>query len=333
MRDCLWGRTGRPATLPAVPGTGGDWPASSAPRTRWPAGFAVILAGAFVLSTGCPDVNQPVGVPPRDGFEAIERINRNLARFSEAPGRPPRVLYCPALVSFGFRDARGTRRSFIGHDALLIFRPPRCLLFDVKSLTGVIAEVGSNEERYWVWVEPDARKLWWGYWDHAVAGRGRLPIPPADLLDALMLRPSLLGMADTLSPLLRIEGDDHRVLIVRTAEGGHAAGWREIRLQPRPPYQPLAITDRLDDGRVVMAAELSGYQPVGEDGPLIPRRYVVRWPIEEAELRLDILRARFRTELEGFCEFPSQWQGEIEQVDTAPLPDPNAWAPAEAGSL
>jgi len=270
-------------------------------------------------------------VPPRDGFEALERIRVNLARFAETPEQAPRVLYCAAVVSFSFREAHGTRRGFVGHDALLIFRPPRCLLFDVKSLTGVIAEVGSNDERYWVWVEPDVRKLWWGYWKNAADIRGRLPIPPAELLDALMLRPLPLRSEKTLSPLLRIEGEDHRVLIVRLEEGGRATGWREIRLQPRPPYQPLAITDRLEDGRVVMSAELSGYQPVGADGPLIPRRYVVRWPMDGAELRLDIVRARFRPELEDFCEFPLQWQGESEQVDAPPPSNPGAGTPPGAG--
>jgi uncharacterized RDD family membrane protein YckC len=275
-------------------------------------GVSAVLTSVLVLCAGCPDGNRQIGVPPRDGFEALERINQNLARFSEAPEQPPRPLYCPAKVSFRFRDANGTRRSFIYHDALLIFQPPRCLRFDVKSLTGVIAEVGSDQERYWVWVEPDARKLWWGYWHNLTGARGRLPIPPAELLDALMLRPLPLYSEHALSPLLRIDGDDHRILIVRT-DGGRATGWREIRLQPQPPYQALAIVDRLADGRALIVAELSDYQPVGPDGPWIPRRYVVRWPLDEAELRLDIVRARFRPGLEGFCEFPSQWQGEIEQ--------------------
>lgn len=306
MRECLGGSSGRGA------------------------GLAAVLAGALLLSAGCPDGNRDIGTPPRDAFEAIERINRNLAQFSEAAGRPPRSLYCPALVSFRFREADGTPRAFVGHDALLIFRPPRCLLIDVKSLTGVIAEVGSDDRRYWVWVESEARKLWWGHWDHAERGRARLPIPPAELLDALMLRPLLPRAEHTLSPLLRIDGEDHRVLIVRVGLDGQPTGWRELRLQPRPPYQPLTIVDRLADGREVMVAELSGYQPVGEDGPVTPRRYVMRWPIDEAELRLDIVRARFRPELEGFCEFPSQWQGEIEQVDAAPLPRAGAPAAPEA---
>ena len=45
------------------------------------------------------------------------------------------------------------------------------LLFDVRSLAGVVAEFGSNNERYWVWIEPEVQKLWYGDWDRPAAWR------------------------------------------------------------------------------------------------------------------------------------------------------------------
>ena len=82
------------------------------------------------------------------------------------------------------------------------------------------------------------------------------------------------------------------------------------------PYQPLEIIDRLADGRVQMHAHLSKYRQVGDNGPLTPCEYVVYWPLDGAEMRLSVNKARFRPDLplEVF-EFPAQWQGEVERID------------------
>jgi hypothetical protein len=271
----------------------------------------LLLTGLLALLAGCPP---STGRAPVDRREALERVNDNLSEMN-AP------LQCTALVSFSFRDAEGKMHRFIGHEARLIFQTPQSLLFDVRSLAGTVAQFGSNDDRYWLWIDvPDLRKLWWGHWQRVSADSERkLPVPPNELLDALMLRPLPESLEGGQLPVLRIEGEDHRLTFIRLSAARQPIGWREIRLDPRPPYQPLEVIDRLPDGPIVMRAQLMDYRRVGSDGAFTPRRYIVVWPRNDAEMRLDILQATLRPELPAdVFEFPSGWQAEREQIDAPP---------------
>lgn len=264
------------------------------------------LASLLVLAGCCT-----VGTPPRDAAEALARVNDNLSKIKD-------VLYYPAFVSFSYRDADGRKRSIPVSDSTLFFRGPRDLLFQIKSAFGTIAEFGSNSERYWFWVED---RMWWGRWTASERRTsGRLPVRPDELADVLLLQPLPERLDGGLKPLLRIDGDDHRLLFVRTDQAGEAVGWREVRLQPHEPYQPAEIIDWLPDGRILMHARLERYKRVGVDGPFTARHYVVRWPQDGAELRLDITRARFRPDLNevDFSVFPEQFEGAVEQIGSPP---------------
>jgi len=266
------------------------------------------VAGLLVVLCGCPP--QGESVAPQDRREALERVNNNLVRLQQP-------LQYKALVSFSFEDEQGRTRRFLGQEAALLYRGPQSLRFDVRSLTGVVAQFGSNDTRFWVWIEPELRKMWWGEWRSTTDGSlRRLPIPPTDLLDALMLRPLPESLQGGLLPLLRKEGDDHRLIFVRLGPDRQPSGWREIRLDPRAPYQPLEITDRTPEGKLVMHARLSNYQPVDSGGPVTPRSYVVDWPENRAEMRMDILSAAWRADLPSeVFEFPEGWRGEQERID------------------
>ena len=272
-----------------------------------PLGIAVLAACALTVA-GCNGTRH--GDPPSGRCEATERVNANLSTIN-------RPLHCSALVSFKFRDDDGRRHSFFAHDARLLFSPPQSLLFDVKSLAGVVAEFGSNDERYWVWIEPEIRKLWWGEWSRAGGtGASRLPVPPEELLDALLLRPLPASLEGGLRPVLRVEEGDYRLVFTRLDADGQTTGLREIRLDSREPYQPVEIIDRLVSGDVLMRAHLSDYRRVEGDGPYTPRRYVVEWPQRETEMRLDILRAKFRPDLPAeVFDFPAGWDGARERID------------------
>ena len=274
----------------------------------------LVLTTLLVALTGCPP---PAGQAPLTRREALERVNDNLVQI-----RSP--LQCTALVTFSFRDAQEKMHRFLMQDARLLYQPPQALLFDVRSLAGTVSQFGSNNDTYWVWVDvPDLRKLWWGLWARVSAdSERRLPVPPNELFDALMLRPLPESLEGNQLPVLRIEGDDQRLLYVRLGGGRQPTGLREVRLDPHPPYQPIEIIDRTPDGAVVMYARLSDYRRIGPDGPFTPRRYVVTWPRNDAEMRLDILRAVFRPDLPAeLFEFPANWQGGSEQID----------APTESG--
>lgn len=272
--------------------------------------FALTVALVFIA--GCPP---PAAVPPSSRREAIERVNSNLGRIEQP-------LQYNGWVSFKFRDERGQMHSFDLNEARLIYAPPQSLLFDVRSsLAGTVAQFGSNDKQYWLWIDvPDFRKLWRGGWQQVSSdGERKLPIPPNELFDALMLRPLAESLEGGQLPLLRIEGENYWLLFVRLGAGGQPIGYREIRLAPREPYQPLEVVDRLPDGELVMNAQLSDYQRIGADGPFTARRYIVRWPQHEAEMRLDIVGAKYRSSLpENLFASPENWQGEVEDIDAAP---------------
>ncbi len=262
-------------------------------------------------------------VPPRDARQAMERINANLEKIEGA-------LYCPGLTSFRFRDANGRDRRFLWHDATVIFEAPRCLYFDIKhTLGGSVARIASNDEQYWLWVDaPETRKLWHGRWQVLEAGGARpMAVPPDQLLDALMLRPLPVWPDGALKPLLRIAGNDQRLLFIGLAEDGWTYVKRELVLDPKPPYMPLEIIDRGADGRVVMHAYLKKYRPVkdsGPEGPWTARKYVVYWELDRSEMRLDFSEVRYRTKDTPFCNFPHEWDGELDSLDESPeskLPD------------
>jgi len=274
-----------------------------------------VLAALLLTLAGCNGPG-PRGVAPRDAREAVERINANLEKIDGA-------LYCPATTSFRFRDDHGHDRRFIGHRATVIFEEPRDLYFDVKhALGGSVARIASNDERYWFWIDtPDTRRLWHGSWAR-LEGAARMAVPPRNLLDALMLRPLPAELDGALRPLLRIDGDDQHLLYVGLDRGGWPYVKREMRLDPKPPYMPLEIIDRSRTGEELMRAHLSKYRPVkgvGSAGPYTPRKYVVYWRGGETEMRLDLSDASYRTNDLPFCEFPDQWDGEVEDLDAAPV--------------
>jgi hypothetical protein len=262
--------------------------------------------------TGCVP---PPAVPPATRREAIERVNNNLTQI-----RQP--LQYGGWVSFKFRDEAGKLHSFDLNEARLIYSPPQSLLFDVRSsLAGPVAQFGSNDEQYWLWIDvPDFRKLWLGGWQNvSPSSERKLPVPPNELFDALMLRPLPESLEGGQLPLLRIQGEDYRLWFIRLGPGGQPVGWREILLAPRPPYQPLEVIDRLPDGEVLMDAQLTDYTRIGADGPFTARRYVVQWPQHEAEMRLDLNGAKFRPDLPAdIFASPTGWRGELEQIDAAP---------------
>ena len=270
------------------------------------------VLAAFVA--GCTDQRVQVR-PPIEAQQALDRINENLGKINDA-------LYCkPALVSFRFRDSEGGDRRFVGHPATVIFEAPSCLYFDIKStLAGSVARIGANDERYWLWIDvSDTRKLWYGTWKALEAGGARrIAVPPDRLLDAMMMRPLPMAMMQAQRPLLLGNKHEQRLIFLADDSANWPFAQREFLLDTKPPYMPIEIIDRMVDGEVVMHAHLSRYKPVrgtGPDGPQTARHYVVYWPADGAEMRLDFSDVRYREKDTPFCEFPEGWQGEVELLD------------------
>ncbi|MBN2445760.1 MAG: hypothetical protein JXO22_03490 [Phycisphaerae bacterium] len=280
--------------------------------------LVVMLLG---LLCGCPPPNAKFA--PNTATAAVARINANLERINQP------IYARPALTSVRFHDENGRDYRFIGHPARVMFAAPRCLRFDIEhSLGGKIAEVGANDERYWLWKEPDGAMLWWGTWEAIEQGHARrLAVPPDQLIDILLFKPLPEQLPDGIPPLLDQRKYDRVLVYQRFNEAGWPYIAREVILKPHSDYLPAEIIDYrlMDDGqtREAMHAYLSGYKPVedaGDDGPRTPRHYVVYWPIDGSELRLDLDRVRFRN-IDVPCDFPTEWVGEQECLDTGLTPD------------
>jgi hypothetical protein len=257
----------------------------------------------------------PDGIAPANRSEAIDRVNDNLGRIKDP-------AQYNGFLSFSFKDEDGKVHRIISQESVVIYKPPRMLIADVRSPVGTVAQIGSNDDRFWLWIDPELKTLWWGSWNNAGLARSRkLPVPPNELLDALLLRPLPETLEGGLLPVLRTVGDDHRLVYTRLGRDRQPSGYREVVLSPKPPYQPVEIVDRLADGEVVMRARLSGYQEFDDTGAETPRHYVVEWPSRDAELRLDVLRARRRGDLQDEqFEFPERWTGKIVNIDAQSPP-------------
>lgn len=262
-----------------------------------------------------PTTPEPEGIAPTSRAEALDRVNGNLERVKDP-------AQYNGFLSFSFKDEDGKVHRIISQEAALIYKPPRMLIADVRSPVGTIAQIGSNDDRFWLWIEPELKTLWWGSWKNAGLTRSRrLPVPPNELLDALLLRPLPETLEGGLLPVLRTVGDDHRLIYTRLGRDRQPSGYREVVLAPKPPYQPIEIIDRLADGEIVMRARLSRYSELGDTGALTPRHYIVEWPGREAELRLDVIRARTRDDLQDEqFGFPERWKGKTVNIDAQQPP-------------
>lgn len=273
---------------------------------RW-AGFA--LAGLAMALCGCPP--KAAELTWRDARPVLDRINASVGVGEVA------VRDKSAVVSLAFRDDNGTLRRFLGHPATLVFRAPRCLYFDIKSAVapGSLAHFGSNEERFWIWVDvPDERKLWWGYWaDLNDQNRDEFAVPPDELLNALCLRDLPTALEPGLTPLLMEFGGRQRLLYM----AHNADGWlyvaREVLLEPSGA-RPAEILERDATGKLRMHAWVSAFRAVEGGQGFVPGRLVVKWPQDDGEVRLDLNGPAVFDKDVDICEFPSGWQGDVEQL-------------------
>lgn len=261
------------------------------------------------LVGGCIPPN--ANLAPQTAREAVTRINKELSRI-DGP------IYAKSLlVSFRLRDGEGRQHLFVG-GARFLFEGPRCLWFNIEhGVGGTAANIGSNDERYWITLEVETPKLWWGSWEALEAGASTpLMVPPDQLLDALMVRPLPMSLSDGPAPLLVSEGYDRHLLYMRFDPLGWPYVARRIILKPSEEYWPSEIIDYDAAGAELMRAQLWGYKEIGGEAgaPRTPRHYIVRWS-DDTQMNLDLAWARYNREVEPPCDFPSEWNGPVECLD------------------
>lgn len=243
---------------------------------------AAVLAGAGVICLLTACIEPPAPPPPARAFaDVCAVIEQNAARL-DRPICAPRIT-----AKARFKDDRGRRQSE-NLEGTLVFSRPRNLRVDLKPGLGEkVVEIGSNDNDYWVWIEPNFAAMYWG--SHRNAGKpcvGKMPVRPDQILAAL----GLCGLphdAELLGPVFRQEEHADVLAYIRREESGAYRYDREYHVSRRPPF--LFDTIQLYDaeGRRAVSALLDDYRPAWKDGPLVPHRIDIRWPGEDAEFRVE----------------------------------------------
>lgn len=256
----------------------------------------VAVARVFFLSClcvpGCPPPEGPAlpETPPRP-----PRTNAEIIRTIEANSRLlDRALWSNSVtVQARFEDSDGKEHHYNLEGSFLYDRPRRLLIDLRPGLGDKVMQIGSNDEDYWFWIEPEVGIMRWGRHRHVgKPGVDRAGIRPDHLVSALgfggldMLDHGLIGPD-------RVWGKDYDKLryMRETPDGGFVAD-REYQVDREPPYLIRVVIFRDDFGRRVMSAFLDDYRPAWEGGPMFPHHINIDWPREKATFTMWLSRVR-----------------------------------------
>jgi hypothetical protein len=244
-------------------------PRPRGPVSRYAFCFLMVLSGC--IQPKQPPMPEP---PPRATGEIISAIAENADRLD-------RPLWSSSLSATArFRDEQG-RTRVLNLDGTLLFAKPRSLRIDLRPTIGEpVMGIGSNEEGYWVWVEPELGEMRWGL--HRNAGK---PCAAQAVLraDQLVSAMGLCGLPASGGELLgpaRRYGRQYDILsYFRHGPQGLLID-SEYSVDRHPPHlvRLLVLRDAL--GQVSMSAFLDDFRAAWEGGPLVPHALSVEWPKE-----------------------------------------------------
>lgn len=253
------------------------------------------LTGCLMCcSLGCPPSGSQPGVgdtvpppPPRELSDIVDAIDRNAALLD-------RALWSPAIqVTARFTDQDGKEHVF-NFDGTLLYQPPRNLRMDLRpGLGGTVMQIGSNQQDYWVWIEPELRRMWWGR--HRHLGKPcaeKIIVRPDQLLCALGVG-GLPTESEVLLGPARKFGKKYDILyyMKRGADGGFLLD-REYWVDRLPPFQIRVVILRDRFGQTAMSAFLEDYQPAWEGGPVVAHSLSIFWPQDDGKFTMSMRGAR-----------------------------------------
>jgi len=251
--------------------------------------FAFVCVALLTL-TGCPPggPNNNTGVPPvppdpRAVNEILESINANAALLNQP------IWSNSVSVTADFVDSRGKSHSY-NLDGSLLYRKPRELRVDLRPSVGdPVMQIGSNNETFWMWVEPEMQMMRWGKHEHV--GKpcsGRMSIRPDQLVAALGLSRLEPDQDGLIGPAIIAGKEYDRLQYLRKYDNKTYIAEREYWVDRSPPFMVRYVTFRDAQGKQTMIAGLGDYKRVWEEGPLVPHQMVFEWPQERGRLRLTI---------------------------------------------
>lgn len=212
--------------------------------------------------------------------DAIRIVNANSSKVSAT------------LRAVGDVDGRFRRPSGgAGHyhvDATLFYRAQLYVRFDLKSFGARKFLLGSNREYYWY---HDAENDQFRCARHDEdAEASEIPIPPAQIPDALGLTPIL---EDSSAPqrmyqVQRVDDRHQQILFLELDGQGKVALTREYWLDRFGPRLIRRVVFRDADGLIEMQSSLDAYKVAWPGGPFLPHVITMDWPKEDLQMRFRV---------------------------------------------
>ena len=244
--------------------------------------FAPIQVVAGLLFTllacsGCPPHEKPIPFDPVPIDEALALVNANSSELQLT------VRAKAGSATGVFVEPDGTKHRF-DVDAALLVHPPRCMRMDMSVLGNSQFVFGSNNERYWA-EQVSANALSWGRHDQQVNPAAEdMIIRPDLIVEALGINPLPPTTHVLFGPFQRITNDCQELHFVDYDEKLRGFISKEYWLSRYEPRMVERIVFRDAMGEKIMESHLSRYKPVKSDGPLMPHKVYISWPVTGSEL-------------------------------------------------
>lgn len=249
---------------------------------------AALVLLPLVSLGGCPGPDRPpvteeeggpVG-PPRSTNDIVYGVEENVSKLTEA------LWSSSVSTTARFRDERGKGHS-LNLDGTLIFAKPRNFRMDLRpGLGDQVMSIGSNDDAFWVWIEPETGTMSWGH--HRNAGRPcceEMPVRPDQLISALVVAGLPTESEGLYGPVRRF-GKTHDILTYHRAHPQQ--DHREYWVMRKPPYLVEMVIFRDAMGRMVMSAYLDEYEPAWDGGPALPHSVNIIWPTQDAKFTMRV---------------------------------------------
>jgi hypothetical protein len=224
-------------------------------------GPALLLALTLLL-TGCPPApppQAPLNVPVDSLTDIILRINAN--------NRQIPTLWAHQQFDGVIHDDKGNAHVVSAYSGVLLYRAPSEMRLLASNEFGPIFEVGLNDQNYWMKVVPELDTLWWGKTANIGKPCGKpIPIRPDLLMNVLAL-----GQIDPILvhepfPILRFNNTaDCYMIDFLDRLPDRLVVEKEIWYD-RQTLNPTEVLLYEPDGRKLVSARLSKFQPVPIDG-------------------------------------------------------------------
>lgn len=190
-----------------------------------------------------------------------------------------RVGYFEANV----QDERGGKAQFVNGEGgyLLMRKPGELRLRADKAAIGPVLDVGANQNYFWL-VAPPADRAWWG--NRVNAGKPcveQMPISPVSVMEVLGVSNINLNFLQSPMPVMRFNNDADAYMFTwqkrSMTNPARMVVTKEVWYD-RQTKRPELVNLFDENGRIVVRAYLSNYQPVGQTSAEMATTFQLLFP-------------------------------------------------------